>query len=189
MAEARRPRPRVAGELVPCSMLLYMRAEVVERRRAVLFGCWRCGGRTLRAARRSARPPRASGVTERSVWRWLAAGGYEPGRAGRVADDGRRRSRRSTGSRAGDPRRRGGCCATRVCRCRHRRRSAGVGAGHLAGGARLRPRRGVGGPAALQPAYRRWEPAARNEVWETDHPSAGYQGSCRCAAAGWCGRG
>jgi hypothetical protein len=65
------------------SVSLYMRAEVVERRHAVLSRLiqlradGRLNGEVVHAAAESL------GVGERSVWRWLAAGGYDPGKRSR----------------------------------------------------------------------------------------------------------
>jgi hypothetical protein len=65
------------------SVSLYMRAEVVERRQAVLSRLivlradGRLNGEVVCAAAESL------GVGERSVWRWLAAGEHEPGKRSR----------------------------------------------------------------------------------------------------------
>jgi putative transposase len=105
------------------------------------------------------------GVSERSVWRWLTVGVYEPGwRVGWRTTEEAIEALYRTGGR---PTAACVCFAMRECRCRRippsvarlnatcRRRSAYA-------------RHGEDGRRRYS-VYRRWEPKARNEVWETDH--------------------
>ena len=143
-----------------------MRAEVVERRQAVvcrllaLRAAGRLHNQTVRAAAESL------GVAERSVWRWLAAGVYEPGwRIGWRTTDEAIEAFYRTGGRP--------TAAWRLLRdesvrvpshtafCRALERD-------VSPAERAYARHGEDGRWRYS-VYRRWEPKARNEVWETDH--------------------
>ena len=143
-----------------------MRAEVVERRQAVLSRLvqlradGRLNGEVVHAAAESL------GVGERSVWRWLAAGDYDPGK---------RSCWRTTPAAiealylvGGRP-----TAAWRLLSeegvevpslptfCRAVRRDVSLAE-------RAYARHGEDGRRRYS-VYRRWEPKARNDVWETDH--------------------
>jgi putative transposase len=143
-----------------------MRAEVVERRQAVLSRLvqlradGRLSGEVVHAAAESL------GVGERSVWRWLAAGEYDPGK----------RSRWRTTPAAIEALYLAGGRPTAAWRllseegvevpslptfCRAVRRDVSLAE-------RAYARHGEDGRRRYS-VYRRWEPKARNDVWETDH--------------------
>lgn len=143
-----------------------MRAEVVERRGAVvarllaLRSSGRLHGDAVRAAAESL------GVGERSVWRWLANGDYAPGK---------RSGWRLTPAAVEAFYRSGGrpTAAWRLLRdeemeapsrtvfCDALKRD-------LSPAERAYARHGEDGRRRYS-VYRRWEPRARNEVWEADH--------------------
>jgi putative transposase len=143
-----------------------MRAEVVERRQAVVARllALRAGGRLHREIVRAA--AESLSVTERSVWGWLAAGAYDPAwRIGwRTTDEAIEAFYRSGG---------------RPTAAWHLLREEGVPVPSLTAfcraltrdvspAERAYARHGENGRRRYS-VYRRWEPAARNEVWETDH--------------------
>ena len=143
-----------------------MRAGVVERRQAVLSrllalrAAGRLTGDVVRAAAESL------GVGERSLWRWLAAGEYEPGK----------RSGWQTSPIAIEALYRAGGRLTAAWRLL---REDGVDVPSLptfcraierdvSPAERAYARHGEDGRRRYS-VYRRWEPASRNEVWEADH--------------------
>jgi putative transposase len=143
-----------------------MRAEVVERRQAVLSRLieLRADGRLHSEVVCAA--AESLGVGERSVWRWLAAGEYGPGK----------RSHWRMTPVAVEALYRAGGRPTAAWRllgeegvevpslptfCRAVRRD-------VSPAERAYARHGEDGRRRYS-VYRRWEPTARNDVWETDH--------------------
>ena len=148
------------------SLWLHMRAEVVERRQAVvsrlhaLRESGRLQGHAVRAAADSL------GVTERSVWRWLAAGAYDPSwRTGWRTTPEAIEALYRTGGRPTAAwrllRDEGVAVPSRTAFCRALERD-------MSPAERAYARHGEEGRRRYS-VYRRWEPQARNEVWETDH--------------------
>jgi putative transposase len=143
-----------------------MRAHVVERRQAVLSRllALRAAGRLHGEAVRAA--AEGLGVGERSVWRWLAAGEYEPGKrlAWRATPEAIEAFYRAGGRSTVAWRL---LCEEGVevpslptfCRAIER---------DVSPAERAYARHGEDGRRRYS-VYRRWEPAARNEVWEADH--------------------
>jgi putative transposase len=143
-----------------------MRADVVERRQAVvtrlldLRAAERLHSEIVRAAAESL------GVTERSVWRWLAAGAYEPGwRIGWRTTEEAIEAFYRTGGRPTAAwhllREEGVPVPSHTVFCRALERD-------LSPAERAYARHGEDGRRRYS-VYRRWEPKARNDVWETDH--------------------
>ena len=148
------------------SVSLHLRAEVVERRQAVvarLLGLrvsGRLHGDAICAAAESL------GVGERSVWRWLAEGGYAPGK---------RPGWRMTPEAVETFYRCGGrpTAAWRLLQGEgievpSRTVFCGAVKRDLSPADRAYTRHGENGRRRYS-VYRRWEPEARNEVWEADH--------------------
>lgn len=143
-----------------------MRAEVVERRQAVLARLvqLRVAGRLHSEAVGAA--AESLGVGERSVWRWLAAGEYEPGkRPGWLTTPAAIEAFYRAGGRPTAAwqllREEGVEVPSLPTFCRAVRRD-------VSPAERAYARHGEDGRRRYS-VYRRWEPAARNEVWETDH--------------------
>ncbi len=143
-----------------------MRGEVIERRQAVVSRLLtlQAAGRLHRAAVLTAAD--SLGVTERSVRRWLAAGAYDPGRRGGwQATEAAIEAFYGTGGRSTAAwrllRDEGVPVPSRTVFCDALRRD-------LSPAERAYARHGEEGRRRYS-VYRRWEPAARNEVWETDH--------------------
>jgi putative transposase len=143
-----------------------MQANVIERRQAVVerLLVLRGGGRLHTAAVRVA--AESLGVSERSVRRWLSTGGYAPrSRTGWRPTPEAIEAYYRTGGRP--------TAAWRLLReqrvevpshtafCRALERD-------LPPAERAYAREGEDGRRRYS-VYRRWEPSARNEVWEADH--------------------
>jgi putative transposase len=134
--------------------------EALVARLSALRDDGRLTSAIVRAAARSA------GVHERTVWRWLAAGGYEPvRRAGwRTTPTAMEALYRCAGRPAAAwrlLRDEGVEVPSRTVFCDALKRD-------LSPAERAYARHGEDGRRRYS-VYRRWEPAARNEVWETDH--------------------
>jgi putative transposase len=148
------------------SLLLNMRVEAVERRQAILarLMALREDGRLHSDIVRVAAA--SLGVGERSVWRWLAEGSYEPGkRNGWHTTPEAIEALYRAGGRPGiawqlllDE---GVAVPSRPTFCRALRRDVSLAE-------RAYARDGEDGRRRYS-VYRRWEPKARNDVWETDH--------------------
>jgi hypothetical protein len=154
------------GEPMTRSVSLHMRAVVVERRQAVvvrllvLRASGRLHGDAIRAAAESL------GVTERSVWRWLAEGGYAPGKrpGWRMTPKAVEAFYRCGGRPTAAWRLlqdEGMEAPSRTVFCDAVKRD-------LSPAERAYARHGEDGRRRYS-VYRRWEPRARNEVWEADH--------------------
>lgn len=156
-----------------------MRAHLVDRRQAVVSRLLslRVDGRLTSAAVEAA--ARSLGVDVRTVWRWLADGAYEPAKrnawkatpaaveAFYLANG---RSTAAWRSLVGQ----GVEVPSRATFCRAIERD-------LSPAERAYARYGEDGRRRFE-VYRRWEPAARNEVWESDHASSTSTFS-RCAGS------
>jgi transposase InsO family protein len=146
--------------------LLHMRAEVVERRQAVVARllALRADGRLESQVVRAA--AESLGVTERTVWRWLAPGAYDPRwRLGWRTTEEAVEAFYRTGGRPTAAwrllREEGVPVPSHTAFCRALERDFSLAE-------RAYARHGEDGRRRY-PVYRRWEPKARNEVWETDH--------------------
>jgi putative transposase len=153
-------------EAIACSLWLHMRADVVERRQAVLSRllALRAAGRLQSDVVSAAAA--SLGVGERSVWRWLAGGEYEPGkRAGWQMTPAAIEALYRAGGRPTAAwqllREEGVVVPSRPMFCRAVQRD-------VSPAERAYARHGEDGRRRYS-VYRRWEPSARNEVWETDH--------------------
>jgi putative transposase len=145
---------------------LNVRADVVERRQAVLsrLVALRAAGRLQSNAVRAAAA--SLGVGERSVWRWLATGTYEPGkRSGWQTTPAAIEALYRPGGRPIAAwrlmRDEGEWVPSRTVFCDALKRD-------LSPAERAYARHGEDGRRRYS-VYRRWEPSARNDVWETDH--------------------
>jgi len=143
-----------------------MRAEVVERRQAVVVRllALRADGRLASQVVRAA--AESLGVTERTVWRWLAAGSYDPRwRIGWRTTDEAVEAFYRTGGRSTAAwrllRDEGVPVPSHTAFCRALERDISLAE-------RAYARHGEDGRRRYS-VYRRWEPRARNDVWETDH--------------------
>src|SRR5579875_1892767 len=143
-----------------------MRADIIERRRSVLARLI-----ALRAAERLTTTTveaaaDALAVHPRTMWRWLAAGVYEPGkREGWTLTPDAIEAFYSAGGRPTTAwrllREQGEAVPSHTAFCRALQRE-------LSPAERAYAREGENGRRRYS-IYRRWEPAARNEVWEADH--------------------
>ena len=143
-----------------------MRAEVVERRQAVVSRllALRADGRLQSQVVRAA--AESLGVTERTVWRWLAAASYDPRwRIGWRTTDEAVEAFYRTGGRPTAAwhllRDEGIPVPSHTAFCRALERDISLAE-------RAYARHGEDGRRRYS-VYRRWEPKARNDVWETDH--------------------
>jgi putative transposase len=143
-----------------------MLAEVVERRQAVVSRllALRDAGKLRSAVVRSA--AESLDVSERSVWRWLTAGAYEPDwRIGWRTTEEAVEAFYRTGGRPTAAwrllRDEGRPVPSHTAFCRALERD-------VSPAERAYARHGEDGRRRYS-VYRRWEPKARNEVWETDH--------------------
>jgi putative transposase len=143
-----------------------MRADVIERRQAVVsrLAALRADGRLPGAAVKAA--AESLEVGERSVWRWLAAGEYDPTvRSGwRITPAGIEALYRAGGRPTAAWRllcEEGVAVPSRQTFCRAVIRD-------VSPAERAYARFGEDGRRRYS-VYRRWEPGARNEVWEADH--------------------
>jgi putative transposase len=143
-----------------------MEAAVVERRQAVVarLADLRRDGRLSPATVRAAAS--SLGVHHRTVWRWLAAGEYAPEhRESRALTDEAIEAIYQAGGRPTVAwralRERGAVVPSHPVFCRAVRRD-------LSPAELAYAREGEHGRRRYE-VYRRWEPRARNEVWEADH--------------------
>ena len=143
-----------------------MQANVIERRQAVVerLLVLRGGGRLHTAAVRVA--AESLGVSERSVWRWLSTGGYAPRwHTGWRPTPEAIEAFYRTGGRLTAAwrllREQGVEVPSHTAFCRALERD-------LPPAERAYAREGEEGRRRYS-VYRRWEPSARNEVWEADH--------------------
>ena len=139
-----------------------MRAEVVERRQAVVSRllALRADGRLQSQVVRAA--AESLGVTERTVWRWLAAASYDPRwRIGWRTTDEAVEAFYRTGGRSTAAwhllRDEGIPVPSHTAFCRALERDISLAE-------RAYARHGEDGRRRYS-VYRRWEPKARNDVW------------------------
>lgn len=143
-----------------------MRADLIERRQAVVkrLLALREDGKLHSAAVKAA--AESLDVGERSVWRWLAAGTYDPGkRTGWQTTPAALEALYRAGGRPTAAwrllRDEGVVLPSHTVFCEALKRDVSLAE-------RAYARHGEDG-RRLYSVYRRWEPAARNEVWESDH--------------------
>jgi putative transposase len=143
-----------------------MQAEIVERRQAVVrrLLALRAKGKLRTVSVEAAAA--SLGVDARSVWRWLADGGYEPrGRPGWQLSPAAIEAFYRTGGRPTATwqllRDQGEDVPSHPTFCRALKRD-------LSPSERAYARSGENGRRRYL-VYRQWEPDARNDVWEADH--------------------
>jgi putative transposase len=149
-----------------CSVPLHMRSDVIERRSATVERLLelRAAGRLRSVTVQSAAD--GLGVDERTVWRWIAAGEYSPAwRIGWRTTPQAIEAFYRTGGRPTAAwrllRDEGVDLPSHTAFCRAIERD-------VSPAERAYARHGEDGRRRYS-VYRRWEPAARNDVWETDH--------------------